>query len=200
MLGPAQKTTVGLGTRKRKALSDIGNDNNGDYPDGDSALLDKLSPAVSKRKKTQRVITKDAPQAIEMTKKGRKKKVCVNHGGGLQKFFGSSPHPFAPRNAKPPGSKNIPDQDRHAGDSMIYGSGTGITQRLLRADPPAGSGPHSAATSGRSSLATSVVSYHDQKSSSEIDDGFTTVEASKAVMTALNAAPPACKVHFAKAQ
>ena len=96
-LGPAQKTNVDLGTRKRKALSDIGNDNNGDYPDGDSALLDKRSPAVPKRKKTQRVITKDAPQAIEMTKKGRKKKVCaipdcpsivmsgghcIKHGGG----------------------------------------------------------------------------------------------------------------------
>ena len=37
-LRPAQNITVGLGTRKRKAFSDIGNDNNGDYPDGDSAL------------------------------------------------------------------------------------------------------------------------------------------------------------------
>ena len=77
-LGPAQKTDVDLGTPKRKARSDIGNDNNGDYPDGDSALLDKPSPAVSKRKKTPRVMTKDAPQAIEKTKKGRKRKICAS--------------------------------------------------------------------------------------------------------------------------
>ena len=83
---------------------------------------------------------------------------------------------------------------------MIYGSGTGITQRLLRADPPAGSGPHSTAMSGRSSLPTSVVSYHDHKASSEIDDGFTHMGASKADMETRNAAPPACEVHFAKAQ
>lgn len=87
-LGPAQKTNVDLGTRKRKALSDIGNDNNGDYPDGDSALLDKRSPAVSKRKKTQRVITKDSPQTIEIKKRAGRERyalhqtVLVGQGAG----------------------------------------------------------------------------------------------------------------------